>query len=1107
MKNGNHGRHFTRFNSLILISTFIIAVTVVAVPFYSASATFSPNGALQPGARLGRSGWLPRLSLPSIAGETIAVYAADCTTPKLSFNLGETVCAKTDGVDLTIPNNYYVDWTGPNGTTNDPGFITQNPQYFLFSLPLGNTNVGLWKPNIGRVTPAESSIIGNPPLFTVSEGPAVATFASNCTTPKTSFVLGDMVCARISGEPLPDTNTGVPVQRRFNWVNASSFVASSVDVISDPQTNTFQLSNNATARGAWLVNSAGNEGEAHVSTGFSVSDPAAASTDLALSMSNAETVSASSDLLFTVRIANKGPDSAANVQLTDVQPVNTTFVSATQTEGAATFSCTGTSTVTCTATSMPKGDQALLVLVYNVNGGTSNGTVISNTVNVTTNTTELNNADNTFDSTATVDSSTPPTPSCVLSCPANITVTANTSENNVAGAHVTFEAAQPIGDCGAITTTTPSGSFFPVGTTTVSVTSETNGGSCSFNVIVTQAPLTINCPANQTVTAAANETTANVNPGTPTTNPTTGVTVTGVRSDDDDDPDTPPLSLTAPYPIGVTFISWTVKETSTGRTATCTQVITVNAAGRANLTMSCPANQTVAAPSGSCEATVNTGTPTTNPSDSNVTVESDRSDGQALSAPFPAGATYITWTATDSVNGQVASCTQTITVTTNTGDTTPPTFTFVPANVSVTTNSCGQIVEESQLGTAEATDTGNNCSPGTVTILRTGVPPGNFFPTGTTTITYTATDAAGNSATATQTVTVTESPAIPPTITAPADVTAYTGPGATSCGTVVSNATLGTATASDNCPGVTVARTGVPAGNNFPVGDTFITYTATDRSGNTAMATQKVTVVDNTVPVVTAPGAVTLYTGAGATSCSVTVTDLNATLGTGSATDNCPGVGAVSRSGVPSGSVFPVGNTTLTYSATDAHGNTGQATQLVTVIDNTPPVISCPANITLEPTCPSGAIATYTTPTATDNCAVQSVNRTAGGASGTVFPIGTTTVTYTATDIYGNSASCSFTVTVKTAAAVVQDLISRTQALQPPLTGPQTQGLVSKLNQALTSINSGSFSSACGKLADYVTQVQNYINNGTITAAQGQPLITSANKVRNTIGCTSNPCS
>jgi uncharacterized repeat protein (TIGR01451 family) len=659
-------------------------------------------------------------------------------------------------------------------------------------------------------------------------------------------------------------------------------------------------------------------------------------------MSNASTVAAGSDLFYTVRVANNGPDSAVNVQLTNVQPLNTTFVSATQTEGAAQFVCDeDAGTTTCTATSMAQGDEALIVLVYNVNAGTADDTVITNTVNVTTSTTELNNADNTFETTATVDSSAPPTPECVLDCPDNITVTANTTENDVTGARVTFESAQHFGDCGAVTSSTPSGSFFPVGTTTVTVTSELNGGSCSFNVIVTEAPLTINCPANQNVDAAEGETTANVNPGTPTTNPTTGVTVTGVRSDDDDDPDTPPLSLTAPYSIGVTFIRWTVRETSTGRTATCTQSITVNAADRANLTMSCPADQTVAAPSGQCEATVNTGTPTTNPSDNDVTVEGHRSDGRPLSDPYPAGVTNITWTAMDAVNGQSASCTQVITVTTDTGDTTPPTFTHVPGPVTVTTNSCGQVIEESQLGTPEATDTGNNCQPGSVNITRSGVPAGNFFPTGTTTITYTARDAAGNTATATQTVTVTEDPAVPPSVTAPGDVTLYTGPGATSCDVTVSdlNATLGTATANDNCPGVTVARSGVPAGNTFPVGNTTVTYTATDRSGNAANDQQVVTVIDNTAPVISCPADINTGTDDG--TCSALINP-----GTATATDNCdsnPTIVGTRSDNLPLSAPYPRGTTTITWTATDHASptpNQSSCEQTITVVDDEAPIIT-----------------------------------------------------------------------------------------------------------------------------------------------------------------------
>jgi hypothetical protein len=492
-----------------------------------------------------------------------------------------------------------------------------------------------------------------------------------------------------------------------------------------------------------------------------------------------------------------------------------------------------------------------------------------------------------------------------------------------------------------------------------------------------------------------------------------------------------------------------------------------------------------------------------------VTVTSERSDGLALTDPYPAGVTYIEWTATNSVGS--ASCTQSITVVGN--DTQAPTLN-VPPNITTSTDQCSVSLDDEQF-VATADD---NCSS-SVNISRTGMPqiacptPGNpnktcdsfVFPTGTTVITYTATDSAGNSTSGTQTVRVNENPNIIPTIDAPANLTVNTGPGATSCGTFVGDATLGTATASDNCPGFVVTRSGVPSGNNFPVGTTTITYTVTDRVGNTAQDTQTVTVIDNTPPVVTPPGPVTLYTGPGATSCSVTVSDLDGTLGTGSATDNCPGVGAVSRSGVPSGNVFPVGTTTLTYSATDAHGNTGSATQVVTVVDNTAPVISCPSNIVLEPTCPSGAIATFANATATDNCGVQSVVRTAGPASGSVFPIGTTTVTFTATDIYNNTSSCSFTVTVKTVLQTLDDLRASVAA-NTQLAPPQRSGLLSKLDAAKQHIQSGNQNGACSKLADFVNSVQNFISHGDISAATGNAWISTANNIRNAIGCTNNPC-
>ena len=95
----------------------------------------------------------------------------------------------------------------------------------------------------------------------------------------------------------------------------------------------------------------------------------------------------------------------------------------------------------------------------------------------------------------------------------------------------------------------------------------------------------------------------------------------------------------------------------------------------------------------------------------------------------------------------------------------------------------------------------------------------------------------------------------------------------------------------------------------------------------------------NTPPVVTAPPNVIVRTGAGAVSCNKLVTD--AELGTATVTDNCKfGLSGITRSGVPAGNIFPVGTTTISYSATDGAGLTTVATQTVTVIDDTKPTLS-----------------------------------------------------------------------------------------------------------------------------------------------------------------------
>ncbi len=240
-----------------------------------------------------------------------------------------------------------------------------------------------------------------------------------------------------------------------------------------------------------------------------------------------------------------------------------------------------------------------------------------------------------------------------------------------------------------------------------------------------------------------------------------------------------------------------------------------------------------------------------------------------------------------------------------------------------------------------------------VTVLGTGVTLNTSLPFGPHTITLKVTDPSG--AFSEDTVSVNIVDTTDPMITAPPNVSVSTGPGATSCGAFVSNATLGNATASDGCSAtVTITRTGVPAGNNFPVGTTIVTYTADDGHGHTKSAMQSVTVTDNTPPTLSVPPNQTV--NAPPNSCSA-----NVNPGTATATDNCPGVtvtGTRSDS-QPLNAPYPVGVTTITWKAKDAANNITTGTQTITVKDATPPVITLTTGtITLSP--PNHSYQTFT---------------------------------------------------------------------------------------------------------------------------------------------------
>jgi len=169
---------------------------------------------------------------------------------------------------------------------------------------------------------------------------------------------------------------------------------------------------------------------------------------------------------------------------------------------------------------------------------------------------------------------------------------------------------------------------------------------------------------------------------------------------------------------------------------------------------------------------------------------------------------------------------------------------------------------------------------------------------------------------------------------------------------------------------------------------------------------------DTTAPLIICPPSIVTTTDPG--SCTAVVNA--STLSYPTVYDAC-GVVSVVPVGIPSGYAFPVGVTTITWTASDASGNSASCvTQTVTVTDEEDPIIGCPSNITAYTT-PGQCSANVNVPlvTASDNCSINSItnNYNSGGAdaSGT-YPLGTTSITFTATDLSGRTASCNLEVTV-----------------------------------------------------------------------------------------------
>jgi large repetitive protein len=353
---------------------------------------------------------------------------------------------------------------------------------------------------------------------------------------------------------------------------------------------------------------------------------------------------------------------------------------------------------------------------------------------------------------------------------------------------------------------------------------------------------------------------------------------------------------------------------------------------------------------------------------------------------FEVGTWPVTYTFTDDY-GNFSTCTFNVTV----SDNIKPSITGCLENITAVVDaSCKATVSWTP---PTATD---NCG---IPILDSNYDPGDQFPPGTWTVVYTAKDIHNNVSTCSFDVTVRDETA--PKITGgSSDITISSS---ASCSAI---ATWAKPLPTDNCEISDFGSTH-NSGDPFPKGTTTVVYTAKDKQGNISTWSFKVNVVDDKAPVIT--GSLSNITVAASNSCKAT-----ANWTPPIATDNCSKV-TLASSHSPN-SLFNLGTTVVTYTATDESNNVSTRSFNVIVVDQTAPVISGCSDIVAVADQSCQAKVTWTAPTVTD---CKSFTLTSSHNPGAMFPVGSTEVTYTAVDANNNTSTCKFKVIVKDKTAPV----------------------------------------------------------------------------------------
>ncbi len=358
----------------------------------------------------------------------------------------------------------------------------------------------------------------------------------------------------------------------------------------------------------------------------------------------------------------------------------------------------------------------------------------------------------------------------------------------------------------------------------------------------------------------------------------------------------------------------------------------------------------------------------------------------------------VTITVIDEAGNESEACSFTVTIVEE-GDTEPPVINC-PEDISQENDpsECGAIITF-----ADATATDNS---GVVTVTRTdetGLNSGDIFPIGETVISFQAIDQTGNTDNCSFTITVSDMES--PTISCPDNREETVAPGSEGKTIIYDIPDF-----QDNCTGATITRIdGIASGNVFPIGPTTNTFRVTDAAGNISECSFTVTIVeeeDTDPPVINCPEDIIVINDPGVCGAIVEFDEITAS------DENEVSFTRTDDTDLFSGDTFPVGNTTLSFRATDAAGNSSNCSFSIIVSDEEEPEIRCVASYSVNVS-PGQSKIIYPADLDSgtrDNCDIEDLSLSQD--SFTVDDVGTVPVTLTATDPAGNSSSCTVNVEV-----------------------------------------------------------------------------------------------